>query len=168
MAAQLAPYKMDVAVYNIHRLFVCSGLAEAFRLVLSVILRPVLVYQPVHMRMATGHRPEYRSGGQAVRLRAVKNIGHPHDAVKMLPLGGNLAQNGLFVVDNAMSVGIAAGTHGGMAGIGYGRIDGPVAPDDSRLLPDGAEGRKLPEGAQVLIHHRILTDNHGKFCFLHY
>ena len=168
MAAQPAPDKMNVAIYNFHRLFICTGLAEAFRLVLSVILRPVLVYQPVHMRMATGHRPEYRSGGQAVRLRAVKNIGHPHDAVKMLPLGGNLAQNGLFVVDNSMPVRITTGTHGGMAWIGDGGINGPVAPYYRRLFPNGSKGGELPEGGQVFIHHRILTDNHGKFCFLHY
>ena len=142
-----------------HHLGRAAGVQEAIPHTLVLGLRPIFIDQIINALAVARHRPEHRRRSQPRRLRRVEDGGRLHVVIEPMPRRGLLLQVRQLVIDNAVTVRIAACHHGGMAGIGQGRIDGAHMPHASRVLPYAAEHRQLAQGQGILINQCVLGNN---------
>ena len=144
-----------------------AGSGEALQRGFLGGLRPILVYQIIDIGVLARNRPENGGGGHAGLLGRVKDIAHLDGGIEKLPVGGQFAQDGLLVVDDAVLAAVRAGAHAGVVGIGDGGIHRAHAIDERALIPDAAKAGQLTQGLQILVNHGVLRNDDQMLCLAH-
>lgn len=144
-----------------------AGSGEALQRGFLGGLRPILVYQIIDIGVLARNRPENGGGGHAGLLGRVKDIAHLDGGIEKLPVGGQFAQDGLLVVDDAMLAAVRAGAHAGVVGIGDGGIHRAHAIDERALIPDAAKAGQLTQGLQILVNHGVFRNDDQMLCLAH-
>ena len=111
---------------------------------------------PVHIHIRR-HRPaDSRRGvpGPFCLLQDTAHVG-----IEVLPAAVPgcflLTREEGLIVDDVVAVRVHPGHHGGVNGIGEGRIDGNDVADHCRVLQNAAKGGQRPHKRQVLRHHGV-------------
>ena len=144
-----------------------AGSGEALQRGFLGGLRPILVYQIIDIGVLARNRPENGGGGHAGLLGRVKDIAHLDGGIEKLPVGGQFAQDGLLVVDDAVLAAVRAGAHAGVVGIGDGGIHRAHAIDERALIPDAAKAGQLTQGLQILVNHGVFRNDDQMLCLAH-
>ena len=97
-------------------------------------------------------------------LGVVENGARADHVAEVNPRRGKLAHDDLLVVDHAVPVGIYAGHHRAVAGIGDGGIDAANPVDAAHLRPVAAEIRKRFENLDIFIDHCVVGNDDQMLC----
>ena len=148
----------------LQHLLAAAGAGEALPGGLAGELRPEFVDQIVDGRVVARDRPEHRRRGQSRGLGVVENGARADRVAEVNPRRGQLAHDDLLVVDHAVPVGIYAGHHRAVAGIGDGGIDAANPVDAAHLRPVAAEIRKRFENLDIFIDHCVVGNDDQMLC----